>query len=150
MKTRTLLLACLVALPLLPAAHAQALPPEVTVTLRIDASEYPLLPTYGTKTCVVSVPEGSDGKVMLTVATARGCIAGWAGTYSPTVGAFYLDALDGRRAFCDTPLWLAHCTYWGLSVNGAGSSTGIDGWSAAEGDEYGFTYDRSFAGLPIP
>ena len=128
---------------------ASALPcPWVHVTVEIDASAYPLLPE--TKTCEVDVPAGSDGKVVLTAATASGCIAGWTATYSPTVGAFFVDGVDGRRAVCDTPVWLVHCTYWFLSVNGEASLSGVDGWSAAEGDAYGFTYDRQFAGLPIP
>ncbi|GEM_PF-3837208 len=145
---RTHLIALLL---LLPVPAALALPPggpTVHVTLEIDATAYPLIPEA--KTCAVDVPAGSDGKVILTAATASGCIAGWSATYSPTVGAFYLDGVDGRRAVCDTPVWLVHCTFWFLSVNGVGSATGIDGWSAADGDVYGFTYDREFAGLPIP
>jgi len=148
MKTTTFVLLALLAIPIPASAVAPPLPPDVTVTLQIDATAYPLIPE--SKTCVVSVPEGSDGKVMLTAATASGCIAGWTATYSATVGAFFLDGVDGRRALCDTPLWLVHCTYWNLGVNGVSSSTGIDGWSAAEGDSYSFTYDRSFAALPIP
>lgn len=150
MRTHVFVLTCLAlfCLPAFGSALAPPLPPSVTVTLEIDASAYPVLAE--SKTCVVDVPEGSDGKVMLTAATASGCIAGWSATYSPTVGAFFLDSVDGRRAFCDTPLWLVHCTYWNLGVNGAPSSTGIDGWAAANGDSYSFTYDRSFAGLPVP
>lgn len=123
------------------------LPPLVTATLEIDASAYPLIPE--TKTCVVRVPAGSDGKALLTAATATGCIAGWTGTYFPGLG-FFVDGVDGRRAVCDTPVWLVHCTFWFLSVDGEGSATGVDGWRAAEGDVYGFTYDRSGAGLPAP
>lgn len=147
---RTILIALLTILPLaLPAAHALPPPLEtVHVTLQIDASAYPLIPE--TKTCEVDVPPGSDGKVMLTAATASGCIAGWSATYSATVGAFFVDGVDGRRAVCDPPVFLVHCTFWLLSVNGAESQTGVDGWSAAAGDTYGFTYDREFAGLPSP
>ncbi|MEA3199113.1 MAG: hypothetical protein QOE90_541 [Thermoplasmata archaeon] len=143
---RTILIALLTTVPL-----GAALPPPlatVHVTLQVDASAYPLIPE--SKTCEVEVPAGSDGKVMLTAATASGCIAGWTATFSPTVGAFYLDGVDGRRAVCDTPVWLVHCTFWFLSANGQPSDVGIDGWRAAEGDTYGFTYDREFAGLPSP
>jgi hypothetical protein len=137
--------AVLATLALLALPLATALPTFVTVTLEVDASEYPLIPTQ--KSCEVRVPAGSDGKVLLTAATASGCIAGWTGTYSPTVGAFFVDGVDGRRAVCDAPVWLVHCTFWSLRVNGALSATGVDGWAAAEGDAYGFTYDRTFAGV---
>jgi hypothetical protein len=147
---RTILIALLLtSLLTLPSIHA--LPPPVTlvqVTLEIDATDYPLIPE--SRACDVAVPEGSDGKVMLAAATASGCIAGWTGTYSPTVGAFFVDGVDGRRAVCDPPVFLVHCTFWFLSVNGGASGTGVDGWRAAEGDAYGFTYDRTYAALPIP
>jgi hypothetical protein len=148
---RTTLIALLMLAPLaLPGAHALPPPPltMVHVTLQIDASAYPLLPE--TKTCGVDVPPGSDGKVMLTAATLSGCIAGWSATFSPTVGAFFLDSVDAHRAFCDPGVDFVHCTFWALSVNGADSQTGIDGWRASDGDTYGFTYDREFAGLPSP
>lgn len=141
---RTALLATLVLLAFAPLAVA-LVPPLVTVRLDVDATAYPLIPE--SKSCDVAVPEGSDGKVLLTAATAKGCIAGWTGTYSPTVPGFFVDGVDGRRAVCDTPVWLVHCTFWSLSVNGASSLTGVDGWSARQGDAYGFTYDRTFAGV---
>ncbi|HEX2022739.1 MAG TPA: hypothetical protein VHH36_08490 [Candidatus Thermoplasmatota archaeon] len=146
MRSATAFLAALlIALP--TAASACLLPPLVTVTLEIDATAYPLIPE--SKTCDVEVPEGSDGKVLLTAATAQGCIAGWTGSYFPGLG-FFVDGVDGRRAVCDTPVWLVHCTFWLLRVNGDFAATGIDGWAMADGDVYNFTYDRSGAGLPAP
>lgn len=145
MTTHAALLALVLLAAATPVAAAQV-PDLVAVTLVVDATRYPLLPEA--KTCDVLAPEGADGKLILAAATAQGCIAGFTGSYFVGLG-FYLDGVDGRRAVCDTPVWLVHCTYWAVTENGDGS-TGIDGWSAAEGNVYALTYDRSFAGLPIP
>lgn len=138
--TRKLVPLVLLAL-LVPVASSE--PTTVVVTLLIDATQYPHVPAASVVRCDVEVPAGADGKAMLTQATLDRCIAGWTATYFVGQG-FFVDAIDGRRAVCDTPAWLVHCTFWALSVDGAASPTGVDGWTAAEGDVYGFTYTRVY------
>jgi hypothetical protein len=150
-KTHILLLPALLLLPAAGAGHAL-----VTVTLDVDATAYPLdsaaLPAE-TKTCAVQVLHGADGVDMLNQAVLDGCILGWTASAFPGVdptnprGWLFVDSLDGRRAVCDPPVYLAHCTFWSLSVDGSPSGTGIGGWRAQDGDVYGFTYDRTFAGV---
>ena len=141
--------------PVAGAGHAL-----VAVTLEIDALAYPVkdgaLPPER-KTCHVQVAHDADGIDMLTQAVLDQCILAWTASAFPGVdptnprGWLFLDSIDGRRAVCDPPAYLVHCTFWSLSVNGASSGTGIGGWRAQQGDVYGFTYDRTFAGLaPLP
>ncbi|MHB8512649.1 MAG: hypothetical protein ACYDCC_10770 [Actinomycetota bacterium] len=123
-------------------AHAFA---GAAVTLTFSVGE-PATTAAVFATCHVSVPAGSNGIAMLNAAVSTGCINSYDTLKDPTYGDFLLavDHIRGAHEASDV-------TYWRTTVNGAGATVGIDGYHAALGDVYGFSYTTWLGCLtPLP
>lgn len=157
------------ALLVLPAAHA--LPhqksasegltaAEITVTLTIDYSEYPVdglqADAYG---CAVSVPAGSSVADALDGAQANGCTqwtwaiyplgltndpAGLAANPESAIADRFVAAFDGRLANCDGWALIGTvpgvCSFYSFTIDDEFATAGVDNVLAEAGTTYGFTF----------
>ncbi len=96
--------------------------------------------------CVVTVDTGTNGGDILDQAVDHDCIESWDYDVFGDDGRF-VSAIDGLRGHC--PAWPLLCSFWRFDINGSPSDTGIDFYSATEGDQIEFHYDRGVFG-PVP
>lgn len=146
MHTKILIASLLIVSTL--AGTAQALPGEgnATVTLVVDASNYPVEALQEVKTCTVKVSEGATVSTVLDQATFDLCIAGWTWIIFPTFleGGRFVTGIDGRQADCT--VFLVLCTFWLYDVNGTPAQVGVDFQTVSDGDVVAFTFNGS---LPV-
>lgn len=117
------------------AASFAALPARaanVTVTLEVGAGH---IAAPRPVSCAVVVPAGSDGAAVLSKAKSDGCIIEYTLVNRPPYGRFVLS-IDHVRGAAE----VLDATYWSMTLNGAYTSFGIDGYQAANGHRLGFTY----------
>lgn len=134
--------------------HASA---TVTVHLLINGTvTYPFNEPAFLAICDVEVDAGSDAGDVLDAAAADACIAGWASVMHSEFGRFLTGitkeglstSTDARntdtvRFVCGAPNNVGGSSlysFWAFGVNGIGSLTGIDGYSAANNDVVSFHY----------
>jgi hypothetical protein len=114
------------------------------VTLRIASYTYAL----ADEECSVTVAQGANGAAVLSAAVSKGCIRGF--TAHQTSLGNYLDCIDdgrnGNRCGDPYPTFLR---FWAMRENCTVTDYGIDGFSAAPGDELSFTYE-TVATLFVP
>lgn len=112
-------------------AHAAG----VTVSLALSAGTY--APTGAA--CTVSVPAGADGIAVLDAAVAKACIVSYDTVTFSGFGTFVqcIDEVCGNAGTGTVG------TYWNMYENGVSTAYGVDGFSADNGDELGFSY-RAF------
>lgn len=115
---------------------------NVTVHVRIDASlTFPFAEPAFVSECDVTVPEGANGSVVLNVA----CITDWAFVEFPCCGRFVTsitgpelsDPTDQRNLDDPCPGFVGYWSFW---INGALAATGIDGYTAQDGDLFEMDY----------
>lgn len=123
---------------------------NVDVTLRVATGHY-----YNpTAICRLSVPENSDGIVVLDAAKVTGCIQSYVAVLYPPYG-YFIDCIDGTCTESSPPY-----RYWSMreNVNAAGvrspvcppTDYGVSGFRANHGDELSFTYETAATGvLPV-
>ncbi len=138
----------------LPAVAAEA---TVSVHLRVDV--HTLAPL---RECDVTVPAGSNGRVVLAAAVAAGCIDSYEIREYSFGGA--VRCIDGVCWAC-TPDATAPLVgrvgevcpaYWAMLENGTYTAYGVDGFRAANGDVLQFSYEflplwvTYFLPVPLP
>lgn len=125
-----------------------------TLTVGFDASlTFPFDEPAFTSDCTVTVPAGSDGRDVLDAAVTAGCIDAWDFDTHPLFGAFLTgitgpgnaDSTDARGDagfVCNAPAVGGDLFYsfWGIEQDGGAAPTGIDGYSANDGDSLRFEY----------
>lgn len=118
------------ALAVAAATPAQAA--NVTVTLSLSAARY--APTGAA--CTLSVPAGANGVTVLNAAVAKGCLVSYDTVTYPGFGTFVtcLDEVCGNATAGSVG------TYWNMYDNGVSTGYGVDGFTAANGDDLGFAY----------
>lgn len=89
--------------------------------------------------CPVSVPANGNGGDVLDAAVSEGCITSWSWTTFPSVTGRFVTCISGVCAGAHPPDAL--CWYWIIHENGPPADTGIDGYQAADGDSYAFSFD---------
>jgi hypothetical protein len=129
----------------------------VTVHLVVNGTvTYPFNEPAFLAVCDVEVEAGSDAGDVLDAAAAGGCIADWSSVTHPDFGRFLTgltkqglststDArnVDTVRFMCGAPNNVGGSSlysFWAFGVNGIGSLTGIDGYSASNNDVVSFHY----------
>ncbi len=135
MSIKRVLIAAAIAVTMLAGAPAQAA--NVKVTLKVTFGEPLVSVPY--KTCVVYVPELSNGAKVLNTAKAKGCITSWT-SKTFTFGRFVtcIDGICGNAAM-----------YWRMTENGQFTNYGIDGFRANRNDVLGFSYTTWVTCFPV-
>jgi hypothetical protein len=128
MRIHALVLAAVALAATAVPAHAS----DVTVSLAVSAGRY--APTGAA--CALSVPAGATGVDVLDAAVAQHCVTSYDTVTYPGFGTF-LTCLD---EVCGNGGTGTVGTYWNMYENGASTAYGVDGFSAADGDELGFAY----------
>ena len=103
-----------------------------TVSLALSAGRH--APTGAA--CTVTVPTGANGIAVLDAAVAKACIVSYDTVTYPGFGTF----LTCLNEVCGTAATGTTGTYWNMYENGASTAYGVDGFTAATGDELGFAY----------
>lgn len=93
--------------------------------------------------CPVTVAEGSDGTVVLNAAKAAGCVSSFETRTFPGFGTF-VDCISDVCGVEDPDGWY---WYWGIHLNLAPTSYGVDGYRAKNADHLMFLY-QVFPPLP--
>jgi hypothetical protein len=87
--------------------------------------------------CPVTVAQDADGVVVLNAAKAAGCISSFSTSTFPGIGVF-LDCISDVCGIEDPDevYW-----YWGIHLNIAPTTYGVDGYRAKDADHLLFLYE---------